>query len=351
MKKVLVVIVLVAVGAAILLIFRPWSDAFQPEIQKEARVHSHKGKQIHEEMFFLENPLTSNLQRVHMFYTAMERPAVILVPGGGKSSSGFFQAALDGAQDFVVFTFDPLGRGESQGVETMHGKEDQAFLYEVYRYAKERSNGSVSVASFSFGIAMVAGAVADYDMSIDVWVDWEGPHERTFIAHLCMESREDMQKLSLKEKRIIRSEMLKKISKGTAPGECANDEYWAEREAFYKVEEIETSQIQLYVRLQGRNDHVHQNFTDHALEMVNKMTELGFTTRLNDGPETMGYTEKSIVEFLYGPFDRVQKALDVIREYYTKREVHITIRSALYLSPQQLHIHMSYNLCILYTVS
>lgn len=282
MKKLYAVIILFVVGGFALYIFGPWTDIGQVEkqsqkqhqtqkkaeqmqerIQEEIKTYSLNGKSVFEEKFFMKNPLTGDLQRVHMFHSkpnAKNVPAVILVPGGGKSSSDFFQTALEGAVDFVMFTFDPLGRGESQGKENMHGKEDQAFLYEVYKCAKNDSNGSVSVASFSFGIAMVAGTLADYEMPISIWVEWEGPHERTFVAHLCMESREDMQGLSVKEKRRIRKEMLQRIQEGTAPGECADDEYWAEREAFYTVEEIEKNEIQSYHRLQGGNDHVHGNF-------------------------------------------------------------------------------------------
>jgi pimeloyl-ACP methyl ester carboxylesterase len=251
-----------------------------------------------------------------MVYTGdpAESPAVVLVPGGGWSSRDFFETALDGAADFVVFTFDPLGRGESQGEENMHGPEDQAFLYEVYIYAKSNSNGSVSVASFSYGIAMVAGALAVYDMPIDVWVDWEGPHERTFIAHLCL-NREDMKKLSLREKRRIRKDVLALIDQGKAPGECADNAYWAPREAVYMVEKIELHEIKGYHRLQGRNDHVHQTFCDHALEMVNKMCALGFLTQLNDRPQNVMYTEKGFLAVLY-TFDGRQKALEILRQYY-----------------------------------
>ncbi len=321
MKKIFVAIVCITIGAALIFLgFNLPTGQIQSEIHKETEPHLYKGETIHEERFFLKNSATGNLQRVHMFYTVINAPAVILVPGGGKSSRDFVETALDGAADFVVFTFDPLGRGESQGVENMHGRKDQAFLYQLYRYAQSHSNGSVSVVSFSFGIAMVAGALADYDMPVEVWIDWEGPHDRTFIAHLCLETREDMEGLSLREKRRIREEMLEKIAQGTALGECADDDFWAEREAFYTVERIEKGEIKLYVRLQGRNDHVHGNFCDHALEMVNKMTASGFTARLNDGPENMMYTGKTFSEFLYSPLNSRQKALDILRGYYSGKE-------------------------------
>ena len=320
MKKVYTVLVVAAITTVVITSYwGPWNTKSQKsEIYKETDNHVYKGKSIHEERFFLKNPLTGNLQRVHMAYTSRDVPALILVPGGGKSSRDFVDTALNGASDFVVFTFDPLGRGESQGVENMHGREDQAFLHEVYVYAVENSNGSISIASFSFGIAMVAGALAEYDMPIDVWVDWEGPHDRTFVAHLCLENREDMNGLSVKEKKRIRREMLQRISQGNAPEGCSDNEYWAEREAILNVKGIEKGEVKLYHRLQGKNDHVHGNFYEHALEMVNTMTGQGITTRLNDAPENVVYTEKMLLEVLFGPFDSRSKALEIIREYYTQ---------------------------------
>ncbi|MGD2247268.1 MAG: hypothetical protein PVF58_02605 [Candidatus Methanofastidiosia archaeon] len=327
MKKVYLIVVIIVIGSIVAFYFNPWSTIHpesqkeikkesQKELKKEFQSHSYKGLTIHEEKFFLENPLTHNLQRVHMYYTTKNAPALLIAPGGGGSSNQFTGCALEGASDFVVFTFDPLGRGESQGEENFHGKNEHAFFYELYTYAKINSNGSVSVASFSFGIAIVSGALATYDMPVDVWVDWEGPHERTVIAHLCLENRHDLNRLSLEERRRIRKDMQRKILEGNAPGECSNDKYWAEREAYYLVEDIDTTEIGVYHRLQGKNDHVHGPFYDHGLEMVNKMTQLGFTTRLNDGPENMVYTQESIVKFLYGHFDRIQTVLDIIREFY-----------------------------------
>ena len=310
----ILLIVIIGVGCGSYYYFF-WNSTGKSPADTATSPHSQK-RYIQREHIFLENPLTGDDQKVKVFYTTLDAPAIIVVPGGGGSSKNFEHMAVEGAQNFVMITFDPLGRGESEGTETMYGIEDQAFLYELYMFGKEKGNGSLSIATFSYGIAMAAGALATYDMQIDMWIDWEGPHDRTMVTGYCLEDKKGMNALSGEEKNQIRTDMLRRISQGSAPPACADEEYWSEREAVHAIEHIAPSQIEIYVRLQGAHDHVHGRFYAHALEMINTMTAHGITTQLNKAAQNRIYTETSLLPVLLGPINSREMVLDILCTYY-----------------------------------
>ena len=287
----------------------------------------YEGKTIRIEEFFVRNQLTGDLQRVRLYYMEGSWPALIMVPGRG-GDSGIFEkeegALYAASKGFLVVTFDPLGRGESEGEPNDYGRLDQVMLYQLYLLAKERGDGRVCVLSFSFGIAMVSGALADYNMPIELWVDWEGPSDRVYAQVYCGEvSREQLRSLSDDELSRIREEIWRKIQSGYAgePGSCYDNAYWEEREAFRLIERVSPSEVGLYVRLQSDRDHVQPNY-DHALLMVNTMVSLGFRVRLNYGPENVTYDRRNVTLYLYPTereVDSIRRAVDIAYDFFYGR--------------------------------
>ena len=264
---------------------------------------SYEGEVYYVEELYMKNPLTGDKQRVKIYYKSEKLPAIILVPGRGGSLEKFERenlALYAASKGFIVLAFDPLGRGKSGGKPNDYGKLDQAFLYEVYKLAKSKSNGVVGILSFSFGVNMVAGALADYDMPIEFWIDWEGPVDRIFSQVYCGElTREELRSATDEMLDEARRRIMEKLAKGEkgSGDSCYNDDYWKEREAIRLVEKINKNEMKFYVRLQGLKDHIQPNY-DHSIMMVNKMVDLGFKVRLNYGPCGLKYDRTLIKTFL-----------------------------------------------------
>ncbi len=287
----------------------------------------YEGKRIRVEEFFIVNPLTGDKQRARLYYMEGTWPALIMVPGRGGDSEIFEKgngALYAASKGFLVVTFDPLGRGESEGEPNDYGRLDQATLYQLYLLAKQRGDGRVGVLSFSFGVAMVSGALADYDMPIELWVDWEGPSDRIFAQVYCGEiPREQIRSVPDEELDRVKEEIWQKIQSGYSgePGSCYDNAYWEEREAVRLIERVSASEVGLYVRLQSDRDHVQPNY-DHSILMVNTMAGLGFRVRLNYGPENVTYDRRNITLYLY-PTERevesIVRAVDIAYDFFYGR--------------------------------
>ena len=275
------------------------------EEEKAVNTREVNGTLINIEEFYVRNPLTGDEQYVKYLYTTDGRPILIMVPGRGGSLESFERdhsceyAVLKG---FNVIIFDPLGRGRSGGEVNDYGLLDQAILYQLYLMAKERGNGEVGVLSFSYGVTLVSGALANYNMPIELWIDWEGPCDRIFSQCYCgeFESKEAFRHASLEELDTARRRIEENLRRGVKgePGSCYDNEYWQNREALRSIERISRDEVGLYVRLQGDMDHVQPSY-DHTIMMVNRMVELGFKTRLNYAPLGMHYTRENITTYLY----------------------------------------------------
>ncbi len=277
-----------------------------PGKEVNVSIIEYQGIAIRVEEFFVQNPSTGDIQRILVFSRkdVPKGPAVILVPGRGGSSEVFMRengALYAAASGFVAIAFDPLGRGKSKGTPNDYGSEDQAIFPLLYSIAKERGDGRVGAISLSYGITLVAGALANYDVPLAFWIDWEGPCNRIFTSCYCDEipreafKRATDEELDQARKRIL--ERLKKNYKGPAKS-CYDNDYWKEREAIKLIERARPEEIKYYVRLQSDDDHVQPNY-DHSIMMVNAMVDLGFKTRLNYGPWNLVYDRQSIIPFLY----------------------------------------------------
>jgi len=194
-------------------------------------------------------------------------PALVLVPGGRSAGSQSFRRPVaQGYADlgFLVVVFDPDGRGRSGGTEDDDGFVHQDGLKAVIEYAGglAQSDGRVVLASFSYGITMATGALARYpNLPVALLVDWEGPADRNDTGGCDASHVGHLQDAG-----------------------CANESFWAEREAATFIKEITVP----YQRLQSLQDHVQPD-NDHALLLVNNATSAAFGgsgkspwTRLND---------------------------------------------------------------------
>lgn len=193
--------------------------------------------------------------------------AVIVVPGavGDASTVMSEQAHVDAmlAKGIAVFKFDPDGRGNSGGEDDYNGKIHQEGLRAVIAYVIGREDvidDGVGVISYSFGLAMSAGALAGGTTGARFLIDWEGPSSRDYIAR-CQDGQGQTQ------------------PPFPVGFECDDDQFWSEREA---VDAIGGLQIP-YLRIQRAIDHVHGEDSGHAMELLGAALEGGVPwVRLND---------------------------------------------------------------------
>ena len=315
--------------------------------RKGVNVHNAKqwevyysGFTINVEEFYVENPTTGDLQRVKVCYRndVSSPPAIIFVPGRNGDMLIFErlnQTLYAASKGFLTITFDPLGRGLSEGQPNDYGRKDQAILKVLYDIALERGSRKAGFVSMSFGIAMVSGFLADYDLPVEFWVDWEGPCDRIFAQCYCGEfpSREAFRRASDKELDEARARIIKKIKSGfQGPrGSCYDNEYWAEREVVELIKKADPRNLKYYVRLQSDVDHVQPNY-DHSIMMINTMVSLGFNARLNYGPWNLTYSRESILPFLYPrepEAEAVIRAINIVYQLLNQQEkpypIYVTI--------------------------
>lgn len=110
--------------------------------------------------------------------------AAVLVeapPGfeGGLENINGEQAKTLSRAGAVVITFDPRGRGESEGEEDINGERGQRDFAALLRWAAALDGvdaDAVVIYSRSIGGALAAGALAgDADLRPRAWVDYESP--------------------------------------------------------------------------------------------------------------------------------------------------------------------------------
>lgn len=187
---------------------------------------------------------------------------MVLVPGGVGAGNTF---RLPGAMSqalanvgIVPVSFDPDGRGESEGDEDYNGHAQQDGLAAVVEFAAALSridSQRIGLASFSYGITMASGTLARHqDLPVLFLVDWEGPADRFDTTVECSNStRIDF-------------------------NSCDDDTYWAQREALTFISEVKIP----YQRLQSEKDHVQPDVS-HAINMINNAVGGGSPwVRLNE---------------------------------------------------------------------
>jgi pimeloyl-ACP methyl ester carboxylesterase len=218
--------------------------------------------------FHVKNPSSGASLYVHMSAPADSGkellPAVVLVPGGFGDSAQFRKPrgedAIFSPAGYFVLTFDPDGRGQSQGKEDYNGFTHQDGLAEVIRLAATLPGvdpSRIGLVTYSFGITMGAGALARHpDLPVKFLVDWEGPANRDDTGGC------DGAGLG----------HLKEIAS------CADEAFWSQREADRFIGQIKVP----YQRVQSQKDHVQPD-NYHAILMVNQAVAGGVPwVRLND---------------------------------------------------------------------
>ncbi len=193
--------------------------------------------------------------------------AVIVVPGavGDASTVMSEQAHVDAmlAKGIAVFKFDPDGRGNSGGEDDYNGKIHQEGLRAVIAYVIGREDvidDGVGVISYSFGLAMSAGALAGGTTGARFLIDWEGPSSREYTAGCGNERRPGQSSNPISER-------------------CDEESFWPEREAVRFIGDLKVP----YQRIQRASDHLHKDDSSHAFALLKAAMEGGVPwVRLND---------------------------------------------------------------------
>lgn len=191
---------------------------------------------------------------------------LILVPGGNGDSSSFAKGK-NSAQNladegFIVITFDPEGRGLSEGTEDYNGTIGQDGLKAVIESVDSEHVGLVT---FSYGITLGSGVLARYpELPVEFLIDWEGPVDRNDTGGCDADN-------------------LGHLSEVTT---CDDESFWAEREALTFISQVKVP----YLRMQSQKDHVQPDL-NHALAILN--AALGGESpwvRMNDGEVNAVYS-------------------------------------------------------------
>ncbi len=177
--------------------------------------------------------------------------AIVAVPGAGGDASTVMNAAEHRddmmRRGIAVIRFDPDGRGNSEGEDDMGGTVHQRGLRTIIAYTSQRddiADDQVGVLSYSYGITMSSGALADGATKARFLIDWEGPSNREYTG--CSGGKKKLERPS---------------GEGVA---CDDDSYWNEREAIRFIDDVEVP----YLRIQRADDHVHHEDRSHALALL-----------------------------------------------------------------------------------
>jgi len=248
---------------------------------------------------WVTNPTTGAELYVHITYPGDEEagpfPALVVVPGGIGAGNNFrtpgAMAEALAEVGIVAVTFDPDGRGQSEGAEDYNGHAQQDGLAAVIEYAATLSRVDpqrIGLASFSYGITMASGTLARHpDLPVLFLMDWEGPADRFDTTVECSNStRIDF-------------------------NPCDDDPYWGQREALVFISDVRVP----YQRLQSEKDHVQPDVS-HAINMVNIAVNGGAPwVRLNDLPPDQTYDPENPPAMIPDTMDR---GLDLLAVQYAQ---------------------------------
>jgi pimeloyl-ACP methyl ester carboxylesterase len=173
-----------------------------------------------------------------------------LDPGADLAGDGFGRRLAESG--LYVVSFDPRGRGESDGQEDANGftgQDDVAGLLRQVASEAVVDPTRVVVHSRSFGGALAAGALARHpELSPIGWVDYESPGWLSEdLAHAQEHTRERFEEL--------------------AAGSGDADAFWEEREPARFIGSVEPP----YRRVQGWPDHA-LDYAGAIVAMVNGAT-------------------------------------------------------------------------------
>lgn len=239
-------------------------------------------------------------------------PAVVLVPGGllpadfFVSRGGINKLVREG---IAVIRFDPEGRGKSIGTEDYNGPTQQAGLRSIIKWAEERSDiqdDGVGVISYSFGVALAAGALAGGETGARFLLDWEGPPSRSYME-ACMADPHA-------------------INRNMGNHACDDDTFWSGREAVKSIAAINVP----YWRIHAQVDHHGGTTYDKLYEMMDAAAGHLPWIRLNNlAKTTKGYTHAEMEAGLLPKFEGGARD-DTIAKYAAAafKEVGIKAKSA-----------------------
>jgi hypothetical protein len=215
---------------------------------------------------WVESPAGCRLYaHIHRPATDGPYPGVVFVPGGMSSGTDYDGGTEVTADDvaslgFVVLHYDPSGRGRTGGEENHWGHVHQQELAIVLEHLANLPGvvrNNIGVFSFSIGIGIAAGALAEYSLPFVKYIfDWEGPSNRINIT---------------------KNDTHKPLENFPS----SNLEFWRYREAARFMGDVECG----YFRYQSQRDHVQGNYKGHAIELVNLAAKgKAKWTQLNDNP-------------------------------------------------------------------
>lgn len=177
--------------------------------------------------------------------------AVVLVPPGFEAGERLLdkgQADALSERGVAVLSFDPRGRGHSDGVDDINGYQGQDDLAALLRWLSARTEVDpthIVVSSRSFGGALAAGALGRHeDLAPAGWVDVESPGDLSEDLAWAPE---------------LNQERFAEVVDPQDP-----EAWWAEREPAGLIGTV-TSR---YHRIQGIPDHALGERTLHAVAML-----------------------------------------------------------------------------------
>ena len=209
-------------------------------------------------------------------------PGVVFVPGANSAGTDYDRGAGLRAADvascgFVVLHYDPSGRGRSGGQEDYWGPVHQEELSAVVGFfsrLEEVDRGRIGILSFSIGVIIATGALANYPMDgVKYLFDWEGPSNRFNTT------RNDTH------------EPLREFP-------TSDDGFWDSREAARFIGKIRCG----YFRYQAEIDHMQGTNKGHAIELINNAQKgSALWTRCNDNPAGAVFDEKGPGRYRWVP--------------------------------------------------
>ncbi len=194
-------------------------------------------------------------------------PVLILVPGGSGDSQEFEKrnksAESLAKEGFTVVTFDPDGRGLSEGKEDYNGFDQQDGLKAVIEAVNSTGSEKIGLVTFSYGITMGSGVLARYpDLPVNFLMDWEGPANRDDTGGCKGDVSGHLEEIA----------------------ECEDEAFWSEREASTFMSDITVP----YFRIQSEKDHVQPD-AQHAWLLLTAALNNSPWVRINKGEVNATY--------------------------------------------------------------
>ena len=195
-------------------------------------------------------------------------PALVVIPGGTKEGTRAMRPPDWGefvAAGFALVTFDPDGRGQSEGTEDYNGHTHQDGLAAIIDWAAGRAEidgDRVGVLSYSYGVTMASGALTRHATPAKFFIDWEGPANRTFTAG-CGD-------------RELRGGNRSALSRM----DCSDEAFWSQREASSFIGSLTIP----YHRVQFTQDHAQPDSQSCVAMMVAAQAGEVPWTCVNDEP-------------------------------------------------------------------